>query len=283
MGKKTQSPTSDWQAFPHANDEFRHDTHSLKTAWPKLHKGDCEPFPTPKRIKELEPDHPDPQWASEALIEAWCDYHAGDFGQAIESAQKIGLLAHAVANKASGIYADYLEDDASKQMSIYQAGMERAQGAMEAFPHDPNSYYFHAFMTGRYSQCISVAKALKDGLAGRVKSDVLKTLELAPKHAEGWLALGLFHAEVINKVGKMVGGMTYGASATESMSAFDKALALTPNSPIAWIEYGNALYLLYGDKKLDESNEAYLKASQLKPLDAMQKLDVEYAINSLAQ
>lgn len=282
MGKKTQNSTSHWQAFPHANEAFRHDSQGLKKAWPKLHKGDCEPFPTSERVKALDPDHPDLHGASDALIEAWCDYHAGDFGRAIERSQEIGLLAHVVANKASGIYADYLEDDEGRQMSLYQEGIERAKAAIEAFPNDPNAHYFHAFMTGRYSQCISVAKALKDGLAGRVKSDVSRTLELAPDHAEAWLALGLFHAEVINKVGKMVGGMTYGASAKDSMSAFERALELTPKSPIAWIEYGNALHLLYGDKKLEESNEAYRKASQLKPLDAMDKLDIEYARNSIA-
>lgn len=281
MGKETFKPASDWQPFPHANEGFRHNAASLKKSWANLHKGDCEPFPSAKRIKDLDPKYPNPQAASEALIKAWGHYHAGEFGLAVELAEDIGLLAHAVANKASGIYADYLEDDAAAQMSIYQQGMARAQAAIEAFPSDANAHYFHAFMTGRYSQCISVAKALKDGLASRVKSDVLKTLELAPNHAEGLLALGLFHAEVLNKVGKMVGGMTYGASAKDSMSAFEKALKLTPSSPIAWIEYGNALYLIYGDKQLDESNNAYLKASQLKPLDAMEKLDVEYALKSI--
>ncbi len=282
MTRKSQTSVSDWQPFPHNIAGFEHNAKSLKSAWPKLHKGDCEPFPSPAHVQTLDPDCSDPKTISNVLIEAWCHYHAGDFGRAIELADEIGIMAHAVANKASGIYADYLEDDAAQQMSLYQAGMERAQAAIEAFPEDPNAHYFHAFMTGRYSQCISVAKALKDGLAGRVKVDVTKTLELAPKHAEAWLALGLFHAEVINKVGKMVGSMTYGARAEDSMAAFEQALKLIPNSPIAWIEYGNALYLIYGDEKLDESNEAYLKASQFKPLDAMEKLDVEYALQSIA-
>ncbi len=281
MGKNTQQSRSNWAAFPHANKAFEYTPDGLKKAWPALHKGDCEPFPSLARIKALDPDHPDPKAASEAMIEAWCCYHAGDFSRAVEMAEEVGLVAHTIANKASGIYADYLEDDESAQLAIYEEGMARAQSAIDAFPNDPNAHYFHAFMTGRYSQCISMAKALKDGLAGRVKTDVLHTLDLAPKHAEAWLALGLFHAEVINKVGKMVGGVTYGASANESMAAFEKALKLTPKAPIAWIEYGNGLYLLYGDKKLDESNEAYLKASQLKPTDAMEKLDVEYALKSI--
>jgi hypothetical protein len=74
--------------------------------------------------------------------------------------------------------------------------------------------------------------------------------------------------------------MTYGASADEALST-SKALELTPDAPIANIEYGNGLYLLFGDKRLDESNAAYEKPASLEPIDAMQKLDVEFAKASI--
>jgi tetratricopeptide (TPR) repeat protein len=75
----------------------------------------------------------------------------------------------------------------------------------------------------------------------------------------------------------MVGKLTYGASADKALEHFERALELTPEAPIAHIEYGNGLYLLFGDKRLEESNAAYEKAAKIKPIDAMQKLDVEYA------
>ncbi len=274
--------TEDWQAFPHVNAKFRLSPAELKKAWGKLHAGDCEPFPDPKHIAKLDPAYPDPEGAAETLIDAWSAFHAGEFARAVDLGSQLGVLGHSVINKASGIYADYLEDDEVKQKEIYQSGMALAQSAIEAFPKDPNAHYFHAFMTGRYSQCISITQALKEGLASRVKTDVVNTLKLAPKHGEAQLALGLFHAEVINKVGKMVGAVTYGASADEALKAFDQAISLIPHSPITWIEYGNALYLLFGDKRLEESNDAYVKASTLDPRDAMEKLDVEYAKASLA-
>lgn len=270
-----------WAPFPHSNEGFNYDTAAIKQRWSLLHQGDCEPLPTDERVLVLAPDHPDPAGVASALLEAWRLFHIGEFSKAFCLAEEIGPLAHAVANKSSGIYADYLEDDEVKQKAIYKAGMKRAQEAITLFPNDPNAHYFHAFMTGRYSQCISITTALKQGLAGQVKTDVETTLGLAPKHAEAYLALGLFHAEVIDKVGRMVGGLTYGASPDESMGAFKNALAITPDSPIAWLEYGNALYLLFGDKKIDESNEAYTKASQCKPKDAMECLDVAYALASI--
>jgi tetratricopeptide (TPR) repeat protein len=266
-----------WAEFPHRDKAFQYEGKALAESWTELHRGDCEPFPDAERVSELDPKCPNPEKTAGQWQQAWRDYHAGRFAKAVDNAVQTGLCAHAVANKASGIYADYLEEDEKKRLAIYQSGIERAETAIEAFPDDPNAHYFHAFLLGRYSQCISVAKALAQGVGGRIRQSLDRALELAPKHAEARTASGLYHAEIIDKVGKLVGGMTYGAKADKAVSECQSALKITPKAPIAHIEYGNALYLLYGDRRLDESNKAYEKAAGIKPIDAMQKLDVEYA------
>ena len=52
---------------------------------------------------------------------------------------------------------------------------------------------------------------------------------------------------------------------------------LTPDSPIAWIEYANSLLLLHGAKREDDAAAAYSKAAKLKPRDAMEALDAAWA------
>jgi len=93
--------------------------------------------------------------------------------------------------------------------------------------------------------------------------------------------MAMYHAEIIDKVGKLIGGVTYGASEAQALEHFRKALELTPKAPIANIEYGNGLYLLYGDRKIDQVAELYEKASEMEPLDAMEKLDIEAALAEL--
>ncbi len=269
--------TGKWAAFPHQSERFEYPGEALKKSWAELHRGDLEPFPDAQRILELDPDHSDAEQAAADWQQAWRAYHAGRFAEAVETALGAGPFAHAVANKASGIYADYLEEDEAEKLEIYQAGIKRAESAIAAYPADPNAHYFHAFLLGRYSQCISVGKALAQGVGGKIRQSLDQTLKLAPKHAEARTASGLYHAEIIDKVGKLVGGMTYGAKADTAISECQAALKLTPKAPIAHIEYGNALYLLYGDKRIDESNEAYEKAASIKAIDAMQKLDADYA------
>lgn len=256
--------TRDWHEFTGDSETFDYAGDALREAWEGLHAGDCEPWPE-----------------SEALQQAWRHFHAGRFAESVDAGLALGDRAHAVVNKASGIYADYLEEDDDVRQAIYQEGIARAERAMEAEPDNANAHYFHAYHLGRYSQSISIAKALSQGLGGRIKKSLDRTIELAPAHAEAHTALGLYHAEVIAKVGKLVGSMTYGASADRALEHFNEAIRLS-DAPIAWIEYGNGLYLLYGDKKLDESNEAFEKAAGMEPSDAMQALDIEYAKNSLA-
>lgn len=279
--------TSRWTRFPHASETFDYAGDKLGRNWPRLHAGDRETFPDAERIGALiehisKPRSPADELASE-LREAWREFHRGDFAAAVRRGEQIGSLAHTVINKAAGIYADYLEEDETTKLEIYSNCADRAESAVIEFPEDPNAYYFHAFALGRYSQGISVAKALSQGMGGRIRKSLDRALELEPEHAEAHTAMGLYHAEIIDKVGKLVGGMTYGASTDKAIEHFETALELTPDSPIAHIEYGNGLYLLFGDARLDESNEAYSRAAAIKPIDAMQKLDMEYAKASLEQ
>ena len=65
-----------------------------------------------------------------------------------------------------------------------------------------------------------------------------------------------------------------------ALKHFDRALELTPDAPIAHIEYGNGLYLLFGDDRWDDVSELYVKASEMQPRDAMEKLDIEAVLEN---
>lgn len=275
---------SSWARFPHDAKAFDYAGDKLKKAWPALHAGDTEPFPDDKRAAALikaagksAPKGLDAAALAEALQDAWRAFHRGDFQQAYEAGEALGPVGASVACKAMGIHATYLVDDEDEQLKRYEQVGKLAEAAIAALPGEANSHYRFAFGMGRYSQGISIAKALKMGLATKVRKALEATLELAPKHAEAHTALGLYHAEIINKIGALVGGMTYGAKASEADKHLATALKLTPESPIAHLEHGNLLLLLHGDKREDDAANAFEKAGKLKPRDAMEKLDAEYA------
>ena len=278
---------SAWAAFPHDAKGYAYAGDALKKAWPKLHAGDCEPFPDAKRaaalLKAAGKAAPklDAEALAEALQEAWRAFHRGDFKAAHDAGIALGPIGASVAVKALGIHATYLVDDEGERLKRYEQAATLAEAAVKALPDEANSHYRHAFALGRYSQGLSIAKALKMGIAGKVRAALEATLELAPKHAEAHTALALYHAEIINKIGAMIGGLTYGAKASEAEKHIKDAVKLTPASPIAHVEHGNVLLLLDEKRNEDAAAEAYEKAAKCKPLDAMEALDAGYAREQL--
>ena len=248
-----------WTPFPYAG-EYEFDVVSLKKNWARLHTGDCEPLP-----KEA------------AVLQAWTLFHNGKFQQAAEAGIKAGGDGITVANKATSIYANYLEKKEKKKLELLMEVARRAKAQQAVDPKNPNAWYWQAYALGRYSQGISVAKALAQGLGGKVKVALENTITLQPKHADAHVALGAFHAEVIDKVGSLIGGMTYGARKDTGLALFEEALKLNPGSAIAMMEHANGIVMLEGDKKMKEATQLYEQAAASKPLDATERLDVEMA------
>lgn len=255
---------ADWSKFPYAEKSYVHAGAALKKNWDRLHRGDREPFP-----------------ADDKLQEAWRLYHRGEFLQAHELGLSLGLPGYAVANKAAVIYATYLEQAEKKKLGLFEEAAARAEEQIRTMPKYPNAYYFHALALGRYSRGISVVKALAQGLGTKVKESLAQALELEPNHADAHIALGAFHAEVIDKVGAMVGGLTYGAKKDGAVEHFEKALRLNPDSAIARVEYANALVMLFGQAKMKQAEKLYEDAAACQAVDAMERLDVELAKSEL--
>jgi tetratricopeptide (TPR) repeat protein len=252
-----------WSAFPHAGD-YTFDAGSVRRQWARLHAGDAEPCPT-----------------DAALLEAWALFHSGEFQKAAEAGLKAGDAGLTVANKATCVYATYLENKEKVRLDLFMEVASRAQEQATRDPKNANAWYLQAYALGRYSQGISVAKALAQGLGNRVKESLEKAIQLQPRHADAHVALGAFHAEVIDKVGSLIGGMTYGAKKDVGLRLFKEALKLNPGSPIAMIEYANGLVMLEGDKGLKEATRLYEQAAAWKPADATERLDVELARTQL--
>ncbi|WP_119355446.1 hypothetical protein [Azohydromonas sediminis] len=248
-----------WTPFPYDASAYRYDPAALKKHWPRLHAGDVEPWPK-----------------DEAVQAAWALFHAGEFQKAYEAGLKAGGAGLTVANKAQCIYANYLEKSEKTKLAMFLEAAERAEKQQAAEPKNPNAWYWQAYALGRYGQGISVAKALAQGLGAKVRHALETTITLAPKHADAHIALGAFHAEVIDKVGKLI-GRTQGADAATGLKMYREALRLNPRSAIARVEYANGLVMLEGEKKLKEAEKLYAEAAACEPIDAMERLDVEMA------
>ena len=257
---------ADWSAHPYQA-EHAVDAAMVAKNWGRLHRGDQEPLPRDAQV-----------------LAAWALYHSGRYEEACAAGLAQGSSAGVlVANRATCVYANFLEKKEAERLALFMQVAERAQEQAQRDPDNANAWYCQAYALGRYSQGISVAKALALGLGAKVKTALERTIALRPRHADAHVALGTFHAEVIDKVGPMIGGMTYGARKDIGLRMFETALALHPDSPIALIEYAHGLMMLEGDSQLARATELYARAAQCRPADATERLDIELAKAELAE
>lgn len=245
-----------WTKTPVAGVSYAGD--ALKKNWDALHKGDNEAWPK-----------------DTATQDAWRAFHAGDFAAAAEADGTVAI-------KATSIYANHVEKKDAAKVKLFQDAMAMAEALAKAAPKNANAHYQYAYAAGRYSQSISVLKALKEGYGGKIKTALETALKLDPKHADAHTAMGAYHAEIIDKVGGMVGKLTYGANKDDAVKHYETALKLNPQSPVAHIEYANGLLMLFKDKEIDKATTLYEKAAKLKGRDAMEMMDVEVAKAELA-
>ena len=104
------------------------------------------------------------------------------------------------------------------------------------------------------------------------------TIELAPRHADAHLALGTFHAEVLDRAGRLI-GRALGANAAMGLEHLQRAAVLDPANPISMIERARALRVLDGNAQ--RADALYIDAAAAEPLDALEFLGVELARDAL--
>jgi len=245
--------------------EFDFNGSALATHWQQLHEGDREPWPEDSRVQE-----------------AWRAFHRGDFPAAVKLGSALGAAGAAVANKAAAVQTLYQERGHAKVLQILETAISRGERAAAERPGDANIHYTLALVLGRYSQRISILNALARGLGTKVRSHLERALELEPHHAEAHVAMGLFHAEIVNKLGALAAGLTYGASKDEALEHFKRAGRLAPGSPSVQLERAHGLLLLGPTRHGSEARSLMEKVAALKPHDSMEAQDIAFASRDLA-
>jgi tetratricopeptide (TPR) repeat protein len=237
---------------------------TLPDHWSRLHRGDAEPLP-----------------ADKALLDAWVLFHNGAFEAATRAGLALGADGMAVANKATCIHARYVEPSEPRRLAMWLEAAERARLHQAERPALASAWYWQGYALGRYSQGISVAKALAKGLGAQVRQALQTAIDREPRHADAHLALASFHAEVIDQVGELIGGMTHGARKQTGLDLYQRAMALNPDSAITLAEVAQGLVMLEGSKAAEQAAQLLRQAAAFQPLDAMERLYVESARMSL--
>lgn len=273
-----------WKAFPYGDRAYRYSGEALRNAWPRLHRGDREPFPSPQAIEvrlhctpRLAAADADPSRIAQGLQEAWRAFHAGDFAAAVHGGIAQGPIGCVVAARATLVHAVYLEESQSRRLCILGDVVRHCEGLMDLASDWPNAWYVHALALGRYSQQVSVVKALASGMGNKVRASLERVLMLDPGHVDAHIALGVFESEVVAHLGSVAAALTFRARRESAVEHFETARRLAPDSAIAHLEYARALLRMYSQERSQRVFELYEQAAGCQPADARERMDVEMA------
>lgn len=176
------------------------------------------------------------QSAAQALYDQGKWQEAATAATALNTSAGYALAAEAITAGA-GLSPD------SQKKALFEKAQGYARQAIALDKNNADAYFELARAQGRLAQYSGILNSLN--LAGDMKKNLDQALRLQPSMAGAYVALGLWHANLVSKGGAAT--FLTGAKRNQIVPNFEKAISLEPNVAVHRIEYANAL-LLQGNK-----------------------------------
>lgn len=213
--------------------------------------------------------------SAQSLQSAQALYDQGKWQDAAAAAAELntsdGLALAAEATTAgAGLVAD------GQKKALFEKAQAYAKQAIAKDKNNAEAYFELARAQGRLAQFSGILQSL--GLAGDMKKNLDMAVKLDPKMAGAYVALGLWHANLISK--GFIATRATGADKGQIIPNFEKAIALEPTTAVHRIEYANAL-ILQGRKA--EAAAQLEKAISFSATTFWEKRDEETAKATLAK
>ncbi|WP_395502552.1 hypothetical protein [Ectopseudomonas mendocina] len=291
-----------WKSFPLDQSAYDYSGDKLRQAWPHLTRGFGDyPFPDADWVLNMATQHPQalektvaagtgfsgkPEEAeayAQKLQEVWRLMFRGDFAQAKEQGMALGIGGQIPAMFAQVVYAMFLVPDQAEKHRLLEEVIAYTDEAGDLVQADAVAQFGRVYAKARLGEELSVPVVLKRGYTSQIPQELDALLAKQPKQPFALALYGGYEAGVIRKVGKLVGKMTYGVSADKMETYFQRSFQARDDLPIGHYEYANALTYVYGDDEEQKVIEHLERAVAIKPISAMEALEVAHAQKLLAQ
>ena len=275
---------------------FNYNKESLASAWNDIHTIDQEPWPTAEVLKarldvpgvdlqQASPAYGDDYAAlSDAIQTAWVEFHNGYFEKAHEKGKQCGPVAGYITGLAMNSLATYRTPE-QERADLYLQAAEQAKANNKILPGDVNAEYVYAFNMGRYSETVSIAKAISSGAGLSFKKGLEACLRLKPDHVPSLLAQGALYAQVIDAVGELAAKVSFGATRKKVFAAYDTAMTVKNPPPVVYLEYAKNILLLDTKQKTkaDALLRSALEAPVYDPLDVYDQQEAKALLEKISQ
>lgn len=295
--------TDDWTAFPYDQSAYDYSGDKLRQAWPQLTRGfgSDYPFPDADWVMSMASAYPkaleltangntgftgkpeEAQAYAAKLQDVWRLMFRGDFAETKKQGLALGGGGQIPAMFAQVIYAMFLVPNQEEKHQLLEEVIAYTDQAGELVKADIVAQFGSVYAKARLGEELSVPVVLKRGYTSQIPEALDALLAKQPQQPFALALYGGYEAGVIRKVGKMVGRMTYGVSADNMERYFSRSFKAQDNLPIGHYEYANALSYVYGDDEQAKALQHLKLAVAIKPISAMEALEVAHAQKILAQ
>ncbi|OBY88562.1 MULTISPECIES: hypothetical protein [unclassified Pseudomonas] len=286
-----------WKPFPYDQKAFDYSGDKLREAWPRLTRGFGAnyPFPDADWVVTMATRHPEalektvaagtgfsgkPEEAqvyAEKLQDVWRKVFRGDFAQAKKDGLALGVGGQVPGMFAQVLYAMFLAPNQDDKQRLLEEVISYTDEAGPLLNADPIAQFGRAYAKARLAEDLPVPVVLKRGYTSEIPKELDALLAKQPNQPFALALYGGYEAGVIRKVGKLVGKMTYGVSADKMEQYFARSFRAADDLPIGHYEYANALGYVYGEDEEQKALEQLQKAVAIKPINAMEALEVAHA------
>ncbi len=208
------------------------------------------------------------------LEEVETAYAEGRYLEAAQIAEKIGgASGFALAANSLNIHAlHYAEKEEQSRLFLHAMGL--AERAIEIDPKSLRGRFELVRAMGKYAQGIGRVKAMTEKHAERIQEHLEVALSLDEGFADAHLALGSWHAGLIEAMGSFLAGFLYGANRKDAIFHIERALEL--NRDDIDIHYGSANgFLALGEQKYRKRAEVLLSRVAELSVQEIYQVDIQ--------
>lgn len=287
-----------WAPYPSNLPQFDYSGDKLKTHWSALTHAIYLPYPdTSSAIITLE-QYPQLKTYLEELVasgkahptivealngnyephlaeirDVWRLHFEGKFEQAYNKGRKLGPLGIMPALQAKLMHTHFLVKDKKEKIRLFKEVNAEIEKYNAIVPGHPFVVFGETYARARLLQLLSATKAQSTGY---IKSSI-KTLKALGKTypSRGVYALthGGVYAGIVEKVGSMLGSITFGASEKKAIKLLDKGMKNSAKQPVVYYEYAVALASMNKKKHANKIQSLLNTCLTLTPINAEEALN----------
>lgn len=289
---------------PFGTQAFDYTPEQIKELWPQLMDGLRVPYPSPEYLKTRLDRFPafrnsypdfdgDYEQYSRDVVNVWRLFFRGDYQQAMVEGGKYGIPSVIPGKVSQLIHAIYLEPNLEDKHQLLQdvSNTVREYGSsLDAMRKDKQFHadyviirIGYAYAIGRIAEDVPIPVAIGRNYVFKVLDAANDVLDMQPNNPLGLAFRAGIDANVVRKVGKATGRITFGAKQTDVSTYFDQALKTVPNMAVIRYEHANAMLYMNKKREIEPAMEQLRLAAAAKPRFAMEALDAMYASKRLRE